>query len=79
MCWSMITDRSTKPLEITDEINISLVIDWCVTYKKRMPFELTKTLLNPSRTPRGYSIETRDWIFVKSYGLFSFLKNIDKL
>ena len=31
-----------------------------------MPFELTKMLLNPSRIPKGYSIETRDWIFVKS-------------
>ena len=68
----MIIDRSTKQLEVADEINISLVIAWCVTYKKRTPFELTKTLLNPNplRTPRGYSIETKDRIFVKSYGLF---------
>ena len=26
----------------------------------------------------GYSIEPRDWIFVKGYELLSFAKNIDK-
>ena len=38
-----------------DKINITLAINWCLTYKK-----MTR-----------YPIEPRDWIFVKGYGLLT--------
>ena len=52
-------DQNSKPLEIEDKINITLVTHENVKYKKMM----------------RYLIELRDPIFVKCYGLLLLVKN----
>ena len=52
-------DQNSKPLEIEDKINITLVTHENVKYKKMM----------------RYLIELRDPIFVKCYGLLFLVKN----
>ena len=56
------TDQNSKLLEIEDKINITLVINLNVKYKK-----MTR-----------YSVQPRDRIFVKGYGFLSFAKNMGK-
>ena len=56
------TDQNSKPLEIGDKIHITLVINWCVTYKKMT----------------NYSIKPTHRIFVKGYGFLFFAENMGK-
>ena len=55
----MVYYQNSKPLEIEDKINITLVTHENVKYKKMM----------------RYLIELRDPIFVKCYGLLLLVKN----
>ena len=54
------TDENSKPLEIANKINITLLINSNIKYKKTM----------------RYSVQTRDLAFVKGYGFLPFAKNI---
>ena len=61
--WSMVYwSLYSKPLYIGDEINITLVINQNVKYKKTIQ----------------YSIQPRDRIFVNGYGFLFFPKKMDK-
>ena len=62
MYWIWFTDRNCKPLEIEDKTNVSLVINWCITYKVRCSLSIA---MSP------YPIEPRDKIFVIGYGFWS--------
>ena len=53
------TDQNSKPLEVEDKINITLVVNQSVTYKKWCAI---------------YSVQPRDRIFVKGCGFLSFAK-----
>ena len=57
------TDQNCKPLFIENNINLTLVINWCVIYKMRYSIG---------------SIGPKDWILVKSYGFLSFTKYMGK-
>ena len=57
------TDQNCKSLFIENNINLTLVINWCVIYKMRYPIG---------------SIGPKNWILVKSYGFLSFTKYMGK-
>ena len=63
-----LTDQNSKPLEIEDKINLTLIINSCVIYKMRHSSSLA-TL---------YQIEPRDRMFVKSYTFSSTAKKMGK-
>ena len=71
------TDQNSKPLEIEDKINITLVINWYLTYKK---IRHSSSLQTPplDLAMRRCSIEPRNQIFLKGYWFLSFAKSIGK-
>ena len=63
------TDQNSNPLEIGDKINITLVINWSITYKNDTLFSSTKRLVSA----KGYGCLS----FVKNMGKYTG-KNISK-
>ena len=55
-------DQNSIPLEIEHKINITLVINESITFKKRT----------------RYSVQTRDRIFIKGYDFLSFAENMGR-
>ena len=70
------TDQTSKPLEVEDRINVTLIIKQCRL--NATPIECNSVKCNFHRINMRYSIKTRERRHVKGYGFLSFARNIGK-